>query len=281
LHAFALIDQDFLFPYVVDLSPWYRIPLAVLNHLAIGLAGWALWLWIRAARRRGGSPILRISLPVVMLSIIGVFVICGGTGVEGRFGLPLILFAVPLAGSAIRYFRRLPARSLVFSGAAIAAYIALAVATSGWIRNQSPEIAGLHDGSNLALFKPARQSTTYASWGPQKGVDGVRTVGGAFGGFHTDIEANPWWEVDLGAVYRLTQVRLYNTPPYARAATLHLRLSQDDRNWTEVYSNAGYPFEVAPLMIGLNGKQARYVRVQLSERTWLHLDEVEVYGSRP
>jgi hypothetical protein len=285
LHAFALLDQDLIFPFIVDLSPSYRIPLAVLNHVGIGLALWALWLWIRSGRRVGrDGPLLRISLPLVMIYILGVVVIYGTACVEARFGLPLILLAAPLALAAIRHFQRLTTRRLVLPGATIAVYTVLAIATSGWMRSQSPAISEWeHRGRNpnLALFKPARQSSTFGRWGPQKGVDGIRTAGATFGGFHTDIEPNPWWEVDLGATYRLTQVRLYNAPPYTRAATLRMLLSQDDRNWTEVYSNAGRPFDADPRVVNLNGNRARYVRVQLSDRTWLHLDEVEVYGSKP
>jgi hypothetical protein len=158
LHAFALLDQDFIFPYVVDLSPSYRIPLAVLNHVGIGLAGCALLLWIRAARRRGrGSPILRISLPLVMLYILGVFVIHGATLVEPRFGLPLILLAAPLAMTAICHFRRLPAHRLGLPGATIAVYTVIAIAASGWMRSQSPAISNWeHPERNGALLKPAR-----------------------------------------------------------------------------------------------------------------------------
>ena len=204
LHAFALLDQDFIFPYVVDLTPPYRIPLAVLNHVGIGLAAWALWLWIWHDPRFGAGPILRITLPVIMLYIFGVFVICGAAVVEARFGLPLILLAAPLAGAAIRHFLRLPARRLVLPGATVAVYTAMAIGASGWMRSQSPAISNLeHRGShpNLALFKPARQSSTFGVWGPEKGVDGMRSGPGRFGGFHTDLETNPWWEVDLGGTF--------------------------------------------------------------------------------
>jgi len=79
----------------------------------------------------------------------------------------------------------------------------------------------------------------------------------------------------------LTQVRLYNAPPCAHAATIRVLLSQDDRNWTEVYSNAGRLFEAAQRMVNLNENRTRYVRVHLSDRTWLHRDEVEVCGFEP
>ncbi|HXN46304.1 MAG TPA: discoidin domain-containing protein, partial [Bryobacteraceae bacterium] len=277
MHAFAILDQDFIFPYVVDLAPSYRIPVAVLNHVGIGLAVYALWLWIRAARRPGRRrSILCVSLPVVMLYILGVFVIYSVAAPEARFGLPIILLAAPLAATAFSQFWRLRTLRLILLGTAIAAYAAIAIAASGWMRSQSPAISGWEGlGGNLALFRPARQSSTFGPYGPERGVDGIRSGPGVFGGFHTGNDLNPWWEVDLGVLCRLTQVRLFNVPPYARAATVRVLLSPDQRTWTEAYSNGGRPFAEAPLIVPLSGVQARYVRVQLSDRTWLHLDEVE------
>ena len=158
LHAFALLDQDFIFPYVVDLSPVYRLPLAVVNHVGIGLSSCALWLWIRTARRPGrGSPILRFSLPLIVRYILGVFAIHGATEVEPRFGLPLILLAAPLAMTAIRHYHRLPARRLVLPGATIAVYTVIAIAASDWLRSQSPVISNWeHAARNAALLEPTR-----------------------------------------------------------------------------------------------------------------------------
>jgi hypothetical protein len=49
LHGFAMLDQDFPFPYVRELDGWYRWPLAGLGYLflwgaTIGLVvGWQRW----------------------------------------------------------------------------------------------------------------------------------------------------------------------------------------------------------------------------------------------
>ena len=75
------------------------------------------------------------------------------------------------------------------------------------------------------------------------GCDGIKD--GKYG-FHTGQEANPWWQVDLGAVKRLSRVVIYNRLDYApglhNADTLVLLTSDDAKKWTERYDNQGRPF---------------------------------------
>lgn len=139
-------------------------------------------------------------------------------------------------------------------------------------------------GVNLALNKRAKMSSVYAQgpqWdNPQGGVDGKKDGGW---GFHTAEEQNPWWEVDLGASYSLNEVRIFNRMDCCRerTRTLRVNLSNDDRNWQTAYVHNGSDFggiDGNPLRVPLN-VQARFVRVQLNERNYLHLDEIEVYSS--
>jgi hypothetical protein len=145
--------------------------------------------------------------------------------------------------------------------------------------------AGTTAGSlaNLARGKPASQSSR-SQWSrpddPQGAVDGV--INGSYS-FHTNNEANPWWQVDLGASYRLSEVRLYNRLDCCgeRARTLQVMLSDDGRNWRTVYRHNGAIFggkDGKPLVVSLSGEPARHVRLQLNESNWFHLDEVEVMG---
>ncbi|MBU1664955.1 MAG: discoidin domain-containing protein, partial [Gammaproteobacteria bacterium] len=138
--------------------------------------------------------------------------------------------------------------------------------------------------TNLARGKPASQSSR-SQWSrpddPQRAVDGV--INGGYG-FHTNKEANPWWQVDLGAPYRVTEVRIYNRldSNKERARTVQLMLSDDGQSWRTVYRHNGSIFggkDGKPLIVDLNGDPARHVRLQLNETTWFHLDEVEVIGS--
>jgi hypothetical protein len=152
-HSFALIDQDFIYPYVVDLSPSYRIPLALINHIGIGLAVYALWLWLKAARRPGkGRPILRINAPFTACYILGVFAVYCTVRVDARYGLPLILLAGALAVPAVRHLKQLPVRRLIVPAVAVAVYTTAAIAASGWMRSLAPLISGVPSRPALESF---------------------------------------------------------------------------------------------------------------------------------
>ena len=144
---------------------------------------------------------------------------------------------------------------------------------------------------NLAIRKPARQSSVLYTATPPgahvqgHGNDGTRT--GRFG-FHTDAESTPWWEVDLLAQYSLKEIHIYNredVPGVAeRAANIAVEISRDGKGWSEIYANdpanVFHGVKAGPLIIkpGL-AAVARYLRVISRVHTFLHLDEVEIYGS--
>ena len=153
------------------------------------------------------------------------------------------------------------------------------------VEGQSGGTGGSTGGSvNLAQGKPASQSSR-SQWSrpddPQGAVDGVINGGYAF---HTDNQANPWWQVDLGKSYRLADVRLFNRLDCCseRARTVQVMLSDDGRVWRTAYRHNGSIFggkDGKPLVVPLNRESARYLRLQLNESTWFHLDEVEVHGA--
>lgn len=112
-------------------------------------------------------------------------------------------------------------------------------------------------------------------------VDG--TIDGNFG-FHTQQQDQPWWQVDLGQSFALDRLVVYNrTVAAERASTLVVRLSDDAVSWRTVYEHDGTVFyghaDQAPLTVPLASESARYVRLQVRETTWMHLDEVQVYGA--
>lgn len=137
---------------------------------------------------------------------------------------------------------------------------------------------------NLALNRPAKQSST-SQWSQasdaQGAVDG--NVSGGFG-FHTESQPNPWWQVDLGAVTVLNEIRVFNRRDCCseRARTLQVLLSNDGVSWTRVFTNPGTVFgaDGTPLRVSVKGLSARFVRLQLAETNYLHLDEVQVYGAK-
>lgn len=137
---------------------------------------------------------------------------------------------------------------------------------------------------NLALGKPTAQSSVLqpAKYGydPQGACNGNKT--GKFG-FHTEKENRAWWQIDLQGVYQLFEIRIYNRLNFKeRASTLDISLSQDALNWKLFYSNHKENLfggiDGKPLRVNCPYKVARFLRLQLRENEYFHLDEVEIYG---
>ena len=162
------------------------------------------------------------------------------------------------------------------SGNQIANFTATAVATT-----------------NLALGKPATQSSTLTGYGPagaSNAVDG-NTDGNFFHSSvtHTNQEGNPWWGVDLGVSTSIGTIKIWNrtdccadrlsdywvfisdTPfgPADTPTTLQGRAG--------TWSNHQTTFPNPSTTITANA-QGRYVRVQLSGTNYLSLTEVQVFG---
>lgn len=150
-----------------------------------------------------------------------------------------------------------------------------------WVAGtQPPPTSG---SPNLALNRPATQSST-SQWSQPNDAKGAvdGNVSGGFG-FHTESQPNPWWQVDLGAARVLNEIRIFNRRDCCseRARTLQVLLSNDGVSWTRVFSNPGTVFgaDGAPLRVSVKGLSARFVRLQLAETNYFHLDEVQVYGA--
>ena len=114
------------------------------------------------------------------------------------------------------------------------------------------------------------------------GCDGV--ANGTWG-FHTNHESQPWWQVDLGKETPIAQVRLFNRCDTfsSRASDCLVLVSLEGSVWQQVYQHNGSGFyghtDGKPLEIPLPGTLARFVRIQLPRKDYLHLDEVEVYAA--
>lgn len=137
-------------------------------------------------------------------------------------------------------------------------------------------------GGNIALDCIAWQSSFFSTSGPTPGgaVNGIKT--GGFG-FHTAIEDQPWWMVDLGENSIFDEVIVYNRlSNKARARSLVVLISTDCETWTELYAHEGAPFgglDGSPLKVRCPATSARFVKFKLRERQILHLDEVEIISS--
>lgn len=113
------------------------------------------------------------------------------------------------------------------------------------------------------------------------GCDGIKN--GKWG-FHTALENDPWWQIDLGQPAALDRVRVYNRCDHTsgRAARLKVLLSDDGKNFRQAYQHDGTTFlgqpDGKPLTVKLKGDKARYLRLQVPGNNCLHLDEVEIFA---
>lgn len=140
---------------------------------------------------------------------------------------------------------------------------------------------------NVALKRPATQSSDAGHRDPGKPTGATATSGVLTGGwgFHTEAEPEPWWMVDLQEdrlVHRVVVFNRENTSA-EHADTLTISVGPTASGpWQVIHQNAGRvggffsgnPLVVVPAV----PLQARYVRLHLNEAKYFHLDEVEVYA---
>lgn len=147
--------------------------------------------------------------------------------------------------------------------------------------------------ANLAIGKAAAQSSTLAGYGPaaaSQAVDG-NTDGNFYDASvtHTNLDANAWWQVDLGTSAAVGSVVIWNRTdccsdrlndywmfvsdtPFAASdtpATLQGRPGTWSNHQTTV------PNPSSKIAVNATG---RYLRVQLSGTNYLSLAEVQVLG---
>ena len=107
--------------------------------------------------------------------------------------------------------------------------------------------------------------------------------------FHTDNEAAPFVDIDLGGAVKVTGVCIRNANPENagnRMATLRASVSLDGREWTEVWraatSEPSWEFPITSFVSGarIPGRQARFLRLHVHPTSPgpLLLKQVEVYG---
>ncbi|MDB6072175.1 MAG: hypothetical protein JWL81_3346, partial [Verrucomicrobiales bacterium] len=139
-------------------------------------------------------------------------------------------------------------------------------------------------GINLALDKPSWQSSDYpGAFTSNRAVDGLTTGDyNIAAGTHTQSEANAWWQVDLGAVYPLNAVKIFNRtgPSAPRLTDFTVYVSDFPFGETNTaVSSYRYRSTAGPETVVNLYRNGRYVRIQLNGTNFLHLAEVEVYGS--
>ena len=168
------------------------------------------------------------------------------------------------------------------------AFAFTAVKPDGSIRTWgSPDYGGTHaSGYNLALGKPATESSTYtysipvaAGYAVDGNTDGEFLNGSTT---HTNIEQGAWWQVDLGSKKNINEIIIYNRIDCCANRLSNYQVSISDKAdfSTHTYQQ---DFHVVPnpktnIKLDAPGKQGRYVRIQLLDKNYLSLAEVQVIG---
>ncbi len=164
------------------------------------------------------------------------------------------------------------------------------------INTRTGQVSNVYDGTLISQNKPATASLAAATTDSDGKVNAAGWTAGYAndGNYNTEYIAAsttyPWyWQVDLGAVYSLSEMQLSWWLVGGSEATEHftISVSNDGTNWTTAYSNLDgvkYGFNDADLA----GAQGRYVRVTItdapvrngSHNTWYtpQLWEAKVYG---
>jgi hypothetical protein len=140
---------------------------------------------------------------------------------------------------------------------------------------------------NVALNKTATQSSTpFGQAGSARvAIDG-NTNGQWTGGSvtHTDNQL-PWWEVDLGAVYDISTIRIWNRTDCCRERLTQFRIVVGE---TPIVANDTRTFGGGPQSFGTEDSKeftstantrGRYVRIMQTRQDYLSLAEVEVFGT--
>lgn len=140
---------------------------------------------------------------------------------------------------------------------------------------------------NVALGRPATQSSDAGHRDPGKPADANATSGVLTGGwgFHTEADEMPWWMLDLQEPRAIHRLVVYNRENAAteNADTLTISVGPSASGpWQVIHQNAGRIGGILhgnPLVVALTEAiEARYVRLHLTEARYFHLDEVEIYA---
>ena len=134
---------------------------------------------------------------------------------------------------------------------------------------------------NIALNKIACQSSFSKYSASKESANAVNGKKKELFAFHTDDEERPWWKLDLGNLYMISSIKVYNRCEFAeRASSVAVFVSDDDFSWRLVHDQADKVFgrtDDDPILIVLDGLSFRFVRIDLLKGGYLHLKQVEVW----
>jgi hypothetical protein len=133
--------------------------------------------------------------------------------------------------------------------------------------------------SNLALGKPATQSSVHPWWQAEsEEIDAARGNNGRRGraeGFNTAAEQDPWWQVDLLFQSDVSSVIIYDRIDAPSAGIrLAISTSVDQRSWVVQAEPTLCEKLILKFARPIKMRYLRIIRLGFGE---LHLDEIEIY----
>jgi hypothetical protein len=131
-------------------------------------------------------------------------------------------------------------------------------------------VRSLLQGRDLASGKPFRISKEWAGWTDCLENEDCKNLK-----FHTDVDTNPWVEIDLGAPQTVRRVDISNRDKCCqdRAVPLIIELSSDQKAWTQV---ARRDQQFSTWTAKFKPTTARYVRLKVLKPSMFHLRSVAV-----
>lgn len=143
LHVFNALNPDFLFTYVHDATPPYRVPLVVATQALVFAGVTTLFALLLAALRGGTSRTGALAVPVTLLSVVLLNLgLNSVVAVETRFGiLSVVSFSVAL-GFLPPLWRSWSRRTCVVWALAGTAWVGYALWLTSWVLRQAPLLNG-------------------------------------------------------------------------------------------------------------------------------------------
>ena len=174
----------------------------------------------------------------------------------------------------------------------IAGSYTVVAATGGLTASFSLTNVAQATNGDLAQGQPASQSSTLPGTPPASAAADGNTDGAFFDGSvtATNLDSNPWWQVDLGASTAISKITIWNRTDCCGSRLGDYWVFVSDTPFLATDTPATLQFRAGtfsshqttapnPSASITNSAQGRYVRVQLSSAGYLSLAEVQVFGA--